>query len=92
MSERNFIENFDCSNRSHVKWLHKMSIKVMPKISEGKHIDLLAAINDNPIPDASLAKDDILNWAQLHFIISMKYSTAVLQGAAWTPTHDTHEE
>ena len=92
MSDRNFIEKFECSNRKHVKWLQKMTIKVMPKISECQKVDLLSEINDNPIPDALLSKDDLLNWAQLHFIISMRYSTAVLQGEAWTPAqnHDTH--
>ena len=94
MSDRNFVEKFDCANSTHVKWLQKLTIKVMPKLSDGKACDLLGAINDNPIPGATLAKDDLLNWAQLHFVIAMKYSTAVLQGAAWTPSqnHGTHEE
>lgn len=91
MTERNFVEKFDCSNRDHVKWLQKMTIKVMPKLNEEQRGNLLEEINDNPIPGATMSKDDILNWAQLHFVISMKYTTAVLQGSAWTPSRQTQD-
>lgn len=92
IGERAFVDNFDCADQKHVKWLQRLTVKVMSKISNGQQCDLLGEINDNPMKDAVLPKDQLLNWAQLHFVISMKYSTAVLQGNAWTPIQNTREE
>jgi hypothetical protein len=82
--ENELVKNFKCDDKMHVKWLQYMSTTLMKKMSDGKKFDLEYEINSNPT-GVKMARDKMLDWAEIHFMLSMKYSTAVLSGEAWIP-------
>jgi hypothetical protein len=82
--ENEFVKKFKCDDILHVKWLQYMSTVLMKKMNEGKNFNLEYEINSNPL-GVKIARDKVLDWAQTHFMLSMKYSTAVLSGEAWIP-------
>jgi hypothetical protein len=49
-----------------------------------KHITLLAEINENPMK-IEVKHVEALEWPNIHFIICMKYTKAVLSGRAFIP-------
>jgi hypothetical protein len=44
-----FVRSFDCKNEDHAMWLKKIG-GVMARSMGGDRIDVLGAINDNPLP------------------------------------------
>jgi hypothetical protein len=46
-----------------------------------KH-DFMADVNNNPVTDEKIKPQD---WAQLHFVLAMKYTDAVFDGTAYIP-------
>jgi hypothetical protein len=46
-----------------------------------KH-NFMADVNNNPVTDEEIKPQD---WAQLHFVLAMKYTDAVFDGTAYIP-------
>jgi len=64
-------------------WLKKIG-GVMAKSMDGERIDIISAVNDNPLP-GSPSIDNPMDWAYVHFQLCMKYANAVLNGEAFVP-------
>ena len=82
-----FVKGFDCKNEEHVMWLKHVG-EVMVKSISGKKVDLVSAVNDNPLtnkPKMTIPTD----WAYIHFQLAMKYTNAVLNSEAFVPTNKT---
>ena len=45
----NFVKSFDCKNEEHVMWLKKVG-QDMAKATGGEKVDVIASVNDNPLP------------------------------------------
>jgi hypothetical protein len=71
---------FDPTNEAHVMWLKRASDSFKKSMRE-KH-DFMKDINDNPICDEVIKPQD---WAELHFVLAMKYTDAVFDGSAYIP-------
>jgi hypothetical protein len=82
-----FVKKFDCKNEEHVMWLKK-SGEVMVKSISGARVDLIATVNNNPLPGKP-KMDNPTDWAYIHFQLAMKYTTAVLNGEAFIPSNKT---
>lgn len=82
-----FVKNFDCKNEEHVMWLKKVG-EVMVKSISGERIDLIATVNNNPLPDKPKMNNPT-DWAYIHFQLAMKYTSAVLNCDAFVPTNKT---
>ena len=78
-----FVRSFDCKNEDHAMWLKKIG-GVMAKSMSGDRIDVLGAINDNPLPGKPTIENPI-DFAYVHFPLCMKYANAVLSGDALVP-------
>ena len=78
-----FVRSFDCKNEDHAMWLKKIG-GVMAKSMGGDRIDVLGAINDNPLPGKPTIENPI-DFAYVHFQLCMKYTNAVLSGSAFVP-------
>jgi len=83
----NFVKNFDCKNEEHVMWLKEIG-KGMTKISTGEKFDIAGIANNNPLPGKPKMKNP-MDMAEVHFMLSMKYATAVLDGQAFIPSNKT---
>lgn len=79
-----FYKAFDPENKSHVKWLKRMFGVSEQMHDLSKHITLLAEINENPMK-IEVKHAEALEWPNIHFIICMKYTKAVLSGRAFIP-------
>lgn len=79
-----FVKNFDCKNEEHVLWLKHVG-EVMTKVTMGEKVDLVSAVNTNPLANSPKMSNPA-DWAYIHFQLAMKYSTAVLSGNAFVPT------
>ena len=79
-----FVRSFDCKNEDHAMWLKKVG-GVMAMAIGGDRIDVIGAVNDNPLPGKP-SIDNPMDWAYVHFQRCMKYSTAVLAGDAFVPS------
>jgi hypothetical protein len=82
-----FVKNFDCKNEAHVMWLKDIG-KAMAKVSTGDRVDIANIANSNPLPGTPKMKNP-MDMAEIHFMLSMKYTTAVLDGEAFVPTNKT---
>lgn len=81
-----FVKNFDCKNEDHVMWLKNVG-EVMTKVTMGEKVDLVSAVNMNPLTGAPKMSNPA-DWAYIHFQLAMKYSTAVLSGNAFIPAQE----
>lgn len=86
--ENEFVKNFRCNDVNDVKWLRYMSTIMINKMNDGKKFNLQHEINNNPM-GVKISNDKVLDWAEIHFMLSMKYSKAVLSGEAWTPPQNS---
>ena len=82
-----FVRNFNCNNEKHVMWLKEIGIG-MAKVTGGEKYDIIAAVNDNPIPGKPKMNNPI-DWAYIHFQLAMKYANAVLNNDAFIPSGKT---
>ena len=82
-----FVKNFDCKNEEHVMWL-KDVCKNMAKVSNGEKCDIIKIANTNPLPGKPKMKNP-MDMAEIHFMLAMKYASAVLDGAAFVPSNKT---
>ena len=78
------MKNFDCKNEAHVMWLKDIG-KAMAKVSTGEKLDIAKIANNNPLPGTPKMKNP-MDMAEIHFMLSMKYATAVLNHDAFVPT------
>lgn len=79
-----FVKDFDCKNRDHVMWLKEMG-QVMTKVSGGEKVDVISYMNNNPIQsNPTITK--VMDLAEIHFMLAMKYANAVLNSDAFVPT------
>ena len=72
--------NFDPTKKDHAEWLKRSSDSFKKSMRE-KH-DFMVDVNDNPITGDKIKPQD---WAQLHFVLAMKYTDAVFDGTAYIP-------
>lgn len=77
-----FADKFDPSNAAHVIWLSKFFDFAENLATKRSNID--SFINTNPM-GIIVKQDEMLEWVQIHFVLGMKYSQAVLKGKAFIP-------
>ena len=70
---------FDPTKKEHAEWLKRGDS--FKKSMREKH-DFMADVNNNPVTDEKIKPQD---WAQLHFVLAMKYTDAVFDGTAYIP-------
>lgn len=71
---------FDPSKKEHAEWL-KSAGDSFKQSMRGK-CDFMAVVNKNPISEEEIKPQE---WAQLHFVLAMKYTDAVFDGTAYIP-------
>lgn len=74
-----FSSQFDPSNVSHVRWLGKFFEFTETLATKRNKIDEF--LNTNPM-GIVVKSEEMMDWVQIHFIISMKYAKAVFDGTA----------
>jgi hypothetical protein len=72
--------NFDPTKEEHVRWLKRVGDSFKKSMRE-KH-DFMCDVNNNPVSSEEIKPQD---WAQVHFVLAMKYTDAVLDGTAYIP-------
>ena len=72
--------NFDPTKKEHAEWLKRAGDGFKKSMRE-KH-DFMADVNNNPVTDEEIKPQD---WAQLHFVLALKYTDAVFDGTAYIP-------
>jgi len=75
-----FSFKFDPTKKEHVEWLKAAGDSFKKSMREKN--DFMKAVNENPISDEKINPQD---WAQLHFVLAMKYTDAVFDGTAYIP-------
>lgn len=71
---------FDPTKKEHTEWLKRAGDSFKKSMRE-KH-NFMADVNNNPVTDEEIKPQD---WAQLHFVLAMKYTDAVFDGTAYIP-------
>jgi arsenate reductase-like glutaredoxin family protein len=71
---------FDPTKKDHVEWLKAAGDSFKKSMREKN--DFMKVVNENPISDEKINPQD---WAQLHFVLAMKYTDAVFDGTAHIP-------
>jgi len=85
-----FYKAFDPSKASHVKWFSRMFEVAGDMKDINKAITLIGEINMNPMK-IDIKHGEALEWPNIHFMLSMKYSKAVLSGEAFIPGYSKNE-
>jgi len=75
-----FSFKFDPTKKGHVEWLKAAGDSFKKSMREKN--DFMKVVNENPISDEKINPQD---WAQLHFVLAMKYTDAVFDGTAYIP-------
>jgi arsenate reductase-like glutaredoxin family protein len=75
-----FSFKFDPTKKDHVEWLKAAGDSFKKSMREKN--DFMKVVNENPISDEKINPQD---WAQLHFVLAMKYTDAVFDGTAHIP-------
>jgi arsenate reductase-like glutaredoxin family protein len=75
-----FSFKFDPTKKEHVEWLKAAGDSFKKSMREKN--DFMKVVNENPISDDKINPQD---WAQLHFVLAMKYTDAVFDGTAYIP-------
>jgi len=75
-----FSFKFDPTKKEHVEWLKAAGDSFKKSMREKN--DFMKVVNENPISDEKINPQD---WAQLHFVLAMKYTDAVFDGTAYIP-------
>ena len=77
-----FAESFNPKTVSHVVWLGQFFEFAETLSTKRNNIDTF--INTNPM-GVVVKQDEMLEWVQIHFVLAMKYTQAVLKGEAFVP-------
>ena len=85
-----FYKAFRPDSERHVAWFKQMFSVSEDMKDPTKHISLLGEINLNPM-NITIKHAEALEWPNIHFILSMKYSKAVLFGEAFIPGYIKNE-
>ncbi len=75
---KKFSQSFDSTNETHVKWFKLLHDSTQNE----KNVEKV--MMENPF-GIRPTKKEILEWIHIQFILGLKYSVAVLNGAAWIP-------
>ena len=75
-----FSFKFDPTKKEHVEWLKAAGDSFKKSMREKN--DFMKVVNENPISDDKINPQD---WAQLHFVLAVKYTDAVFDGTAYIP-------
>jgi arsenate reductase-like glutaredoxin family protein len=75
-----FSFKFDPTKKEHVEWLKAAGDSFKKSMREKN--DFMKVVNENPVSDEKINPQD---WAQLHFVLAMKYTDAVFDGTAHIP-------
>jgi hypothetical protein len=78
-----FVRSFDSKDEKHAMWLKRVGNVTVKSIS-GEKVDIIAVVNDNPLPGKP-SVDMPTDWAYIHFQLCMKYANAVLNREAFVP-------
>jgi len=76
-----FVQKFNPREESHVMWLKALGA-AMGKATSGGRVRIDSIVNDNPF---GCTMSNILDMAEMHFAVSMKYANAVLNCDAFVP-------
>lgn len=76
---KKFGDAFDPMNESHVTWIKQLHDSTQSE----KNIEKV--MTENPFK-IKVAKKDVLEWIEIQFMLSMKYTIAVLNCKAWVPS------
>ena len=74
---------FEPQNKDHALWLRDMH-QMARTLDPTKQSPMHKLLTKNPM-NVKVQKEEILEFVHIHFVVSMKYSEAVLNGEAWTP-------
>lgn len=85
-----FYKAFRPENERHVKWFKRMFEVADDMKDINKAITLVGEINMNPMK-IDIKHGEALEWPNIHFMLSMKYSKAVLLGEAFIPGYSKNE-
>lgn len=80
-SYTDFVQKFNPRDESHVIWLKAMGT-AMGTATSGGRVNLDTIVNANPL---GCKMTNMLDMAEMHFGISMKYANAVLNCDAFVP-------
>lgn len=75
---KKFSVAFDAKNETHVKWFKS----IHDATQQEKSVDKVLTANPFGIKPT---KNEMLEWVNIQFILSMKYAHSVLEGNAWVP-------
>lgn len=75
-----FSFKFDPTKKEHVEWLKAAGDSFKKSMREKN--DFMKVVNENPVSDEKINPQD---WAQIHFVLAMKYTDAVFDGTAHIP-------
>jgi hypothetical protein len=80
MSAGDFYSKFDPSDKLHITWFSRMN----DVANDMGAFNLLQEVNKNPMK-IDFEETKILEWAQIHCILGLKYAKAVLAKTAYVP-------
>jgi hypothetical protein len=80
MSVSDFYAKFDPSDSSHVEWFSRMN----DVANDMSRHNLLNEVNKNPM-NIVLDETKVLEWAQIHCLLGLKYAKAVISKNAHIP-------
>lgn len=81
-----FMKAFDPSNKEHVTWLRDVGNSVN---GDFKRFNMLIK---NNIFDIKISQNDIMEVAQMHCLLTAKYTQAIFDGTAYIPKYYTRQE
>jgi len=85
-----FYKAFRPDNERHVAWFKQMYSVSEDMKDPTKHISLVGEVNLNPMK-IEIKHGEALEWPNIHFMLSMKYAKAVLNGEAFIPGYSKNE-
>jgi hypothetical protein len=80
MSATDFYSAFDPSDVMHITWFSRMN----DVASDMSAFNLVKEVNKNPM-NITFDETRILEWAQIHCLLGLKYAKAVLAKTAYVP-------
>ena len=78
-----FVRSFDCKDEKHAMWLKRVG-NVTVKSMTGEMVDIIAIVNDNPLPGKP-SVDIHTDWAYVHSQLCMKYATRAITRQSFMP-------
>jgi hypothetical protein len=75
-----FYSSFDPSDMKHVMWFSHMN----DVAGDMGSYNMVNEVNTNPM-GLEFPESKVLEWAQIHCLLGLKYAKAVLAKTAWLP-------